>query len=108
MHASESCVHDIAVWRVRGKIIRSVVCNIVCTSCAQCNVRAHMNIPNRSLDWVLSQWAHFTVLGFIFVHILHACVVLEHGEVDLVGLKPILRTTTSFSALTLSVGLFDP
>jgi len=28
--------------------------------------------------------------------------------VDLVGLKPILRTTTSFSALTLSVGSFDP
>jgi len=25
-----------------------------------------------------------------------------------VGLKPILRTTTSLSALTLSVGLFDP
>ena len=24
------------------------------------------------------------------------------------GLKPILRTTTSFSALTLSVGSFDP
>jgi len=24
------------------------------------------------------------------------------------GLKPILRTTTSLSALTLSVGLFDP
>jgi len=30
------------------------------------------------------------------------------GEVDLVGLKPILRTTTSLSALTLSVGSFDP
>jgi len=28
--------------------------------------------------------------------------------VDLVGLKPILRTTTSFSALTLLVGSFDP
>jgi len=27
---------------------------------------------------------------------------------DLMGLKPILRTTTSFSALTLSVGPFDP
>jgi len=27
--------------------------------------------------------------------------------VDLVGLKPILRTTTSFSALTLLVGSFD-
>jgi len=25
-----------------------------------------------------------------------------------VGLKPILRTTTSFSALTLLVGSFDP
>jgi len=36
--------------------------------------------------------------------ILHACVVLYHGEVDLVGLKPILKTTTSFSALTLLVG----
>jgi len=30
------------------------------------------------------------------------------GEVDLVGLKPILRTTTSFSALTLLVGSFEP
>jgi len=49
-----------------------------------------------------------TVLRFIFVYVLlHACVVLQHGEVDLVGLKPILRTTTSFSALTLSVGSFD-
>jgi len=27
----------VIVWRVRGKIIRSVLCNIVCTSCAQCN-----------------------------------------------------------------------
>jgi len=25
-----------------------------------------------------------------------------------VGLKPVLRTTTTFSALTLSVGSFDP
>ena len=40
--------------------------------------------------------------------LLRACVVLKHGEVDLVGLEPILRTTTSFSALTLSVGSFDP
>jgi len=82
-----------------------------------CTVHTHMNRPNRSLDWVLSQWAHFTVLGFIFVYvcmyflydcILHECVLLLHGEVDLVGLKPILRTTTSFGALTLSVGSFDP
>jgi len=24
---------------------------------------------NRSLDWVLSHWAHFTVLRFIFVYV---------------------------------------
>jgi len=29
------------------------------------------------------------------------------NEVDLVGLKPILRTTTSFRAVTLLVGSFD-
>ena len=28
-------------------------------------------------------------------------------DIDLVGLKTILRTTTSFSALTLLVGSFD-
>ena len=80
-------------------------------------MHTHMNRPNSSLDWVLSNWAHFTVLRFIFVcvllyvHCMHVyCVVLLHGEVDLVGLKPILRTTTSFSALTLTllVGSFDP
>jgi len=31
----------------------------------------------------------------------------EHGGVDLVGLNPILRTLSSFSALTLLVGSFD-
>jgi len=56
------------VWRVTGKIIRSVLCNIVCnSSCAQCN--AHMNRPNSSLDWVLSHWAHFSVL-------IHFCVCM--------------------------------
>ena len=70
-------------------------------------MQTHMNRPNNSLDWALSHWAHFTVLRFMFVYVLlHACVVLY--EVDLVGLKPILRTTTSVSALTLSVGSFDP
>jgi len=27
----------VIVWRVRGKIIRSVPCNIVCNNCAQCD-----------------------------------------------------------------------
>ena len=28
-------------WRVRGKIIRSVLCNIVCNNCAQCNAHTY-------------------------------------------------------------------
>ena len=50
----------------------------------------------------------FLYMYYVYHCILHACVGLWHGEVDLVGLKPILRTTTSFSALTLLVGSFDP
>jgi len=34
-----------------------------------------MNRNNSSLDWVLSHWAHFTVLRFIFVYVLF-CVWL--------------------------------
>ena len=71
-------------------------------------MHTHMNRPNSSLDWVLYHWVHFTVLRFIILCTLHACVVLYHGEVDLVGLKPILRTAISFSALTLLAGSFDP
>jgi len=97
----------VIVWRVRAKITRSVLFNIVHNNCAQCNAHT-CEQTNSSLDWVLSHWAHFTVLRFIFVYVLlHACVVLLHGGVDLVGLTPILRATTSFSALTLLVGSFD-
>ena len=28
-------------WRVRGKIIRSVLCNIGCNNCAQCNAHTY-------------------------------------------------------------------
>jgi len=55
----------IAVWRVRGKIIRSVLCSIVCNNCAQCN--AH------TLDSVLSHWASFTVLRFIMAALCSRC-----------------------------------
>ena len=33
----------VIVWRVRGKTIRSVLCNIVCNNCAQCDAHTHMN-----------------------------------------------------------------
>jgi len=29
------------IWRVRRKIIRSVLCSIVCNNCAQCNAHTH-------------------------------------------------------------------
>jgi len=31
----------VIVWRVRGKIIRSVLCNIVCNNCTQCNAHTY-------------------------------------------------------------------
>ena len=31
----------VIVWRVRGKIIRSVLCSIVCNNCAQCNAHTY-------------------------------------------------------------------
>ena len=31
----------IIVWRVRGKIVRSVLCSIVRNSCAQCNAHTY-------------------------------------------------------------------
>jgi len=31
----------VIAWRVRGKIIRSVLCNIVCNNCAQCNAHTY-------------------------------------------------------------------
>ena len=31
----------VIVWRVRGKIIRSVLCNIVRNNCAQCNAHTY-------------------------------------------------------------------
>ena len=62
------------VWRIRGKITGSVLCNIVCNSCTQCNAHTYEQ-TNSSLDWILSHWAHFTVLRFIFVYVLF-CVSL--------------------------------
>ena len=102
----------VIVWRVRGKTIRSVLCNIVCNNCAQCDVHTYEQTSS-SLDWVLSHWAYFTVLRS-FLHVL--CVLLYTVCMcrfvtrwgGPVGIEAYLRNTTSFSALTLLVGSFDP
>ena len=62
----------VIVWKVRGKTIRSVLCNIVCNNCAQCDAHTYEQ-TNSSLYWVLSHWAHFTVLRFIFVLCIAVC-----------------------------------
>jgi len=51
----------VIVWRVRGKLSGLFCVKQLCT--VQCT---HMNRPNSSLDLILSHWAHFTVLGFVF------------------------------------------
>ena len=63
----------VIVWRVRGKTIRSVLCNIVCNNCAQFDAHTYEQ-TNSSLDWVLSHWAHFTVLDS-FLYCVLLCVV---------------------------------
>ena len=67
----------VIVWRVTGKTIRSVLCNIVCNNCAQCDAHTYEQ-TNSSLDWVLSHWAHFTVLRFIFACIMCISVYCVH------------------------------
>jgi len=42
---------------------REIIRSILCETIVQCT---HMNRPNSSLDLILSHWAHFTVLGFVF------------------------------------------
>jgi len=69
---------------------------------------AHTAISLTRLHRMLRFIFVYVCMYFLYDCILHACVVLKHGELDLVGLKHILRTTTSFSALTLLVGSFHP
>jgi len=65
-------------WRVRGKTIRCVLCNILCNNCAHCDAHTYEQ-TNSSLDWVLSHWAHFTVLRSIFVWCITVCCM--HAQV---------------------------
>ena len=75
-----------------------------------------MSSSYSSLDWVLSHWAHFTVHRFICVCV-YLCffvsysILLYHCEqvvVGLMGLKPNPLDLSSFIALTLLAGSFDP
>jgi len=56
----------VTVWRVMGKF-SGLFCAILCARIVHSAMHTHMNRPNSSLDWVLSHWAHFTVLRLICV-----------------------------------------
>jgi len=64
----------VIVWRVRGKL-SGLFCVVLCATIVHSEMHIHMNRPSSSLDWVLSYWAHFTVLRFIFVYVLF-CISL--------------------------------
>ena len=51
----------------KGETIRSALCNIVCNNCAQCDAHTYEQ-TNSSFNWVLSNWAHFTVLRSCHAH----------------------------------------
>jgi len=66
----------VIVWRVRGKIISSVLCNFVHNNCAQCSAHTWTNLTVPWIGFCLTGLFH-CVLGFIFVYVLlHACVGL--------------------------------
>ena len=77
-----------------GKL-SGLFCAVLCATIVHSELHTHMNRTNSSLDWVLSHWPISLCLDsvlcmyyFVSDCILHACVVLKHGEMDLVGLKP--------------------
>ena len=54
-----------------GKL-SGLFCAALCATIVHSELHTHMNMnrPNSSLDWVLSHWAHSTVVRFIFVYVL--------------------------------------
>ena len=64
----------------RENFLSGLLCAMLCATIVHSAMHIHMNRPNSSLDWVLSHWAHFTVLRFILYYvydcILHVCVGL--------------------------------
>ena len=54
----------------QGGKLSGLFCAVLCATSVHSELHTHMNRTNSSLDWVLSHWAHFTVLRFIFAYII--------------------------------------
>jgi len=70
-----SCFHKMdqiqsAMFGGQEGKLSGLFCAILCATIVHSAMHTHMNRANRSLDWVLSHWAHFTVRRFIFVCVL--------------------------------------
>ena len=90
---------------LEGKRKNYQVCSVqYCATVVHSELHTPMNRPNSSLDWVLSQWAHFTVLRsflcmyyFVSDCTLHACVLCSivtwwdgPGGIEAWSLGPLL------------------
>jgi len=49
---------------------------LLCATIVHSAMHTNMNRPNSSLDWVLSHWAYFSVLRFIFVYVRIFCMTV--------------------------------
>ena len=71
----------VIVWRVRGKIIRSFLFNIVCNNCAQCSAHTYEQ-TNRSLigfclTGPISLCLDSFLCMYVNVYFLYDCILYE-------------------------------
>jgi len=59
----------VIVWRVRGKIIRSVVCNIVCNNCAQCNAHTWADLTGLWIGFCLTGLISLCLDSFLCMYV---------------------------------------
>jgi len=62
------------VWRVRGKIIRSVLCSIVCNNCAMCSAHTWTNLSRLLVRFSFS--VVILCVAVICVRLFHVIVYL--------------------------------
>ena len=76
------CCSHFTLVKSKMSVFNNIIHTWFCNSCTQWTAHTYEQ-TNSSLDWVLSHWAHFIVLWFIFVHVLFcvwlyiACVCTE-------------------------------
>jgi len=58
----------VIVWRARGKIIRSVLCNIMCNDCAQCNAHTWMDLTVLWIGFCLTGPISLCLDSFLYMY----------------------------------------